>query len=74
MSSEFEACRIFFTAGEGSPILTQDNSSPTFDRKVARMAYFSEISKIKFEGPDSKNQLSYRHYNESEMVDGKSIS
>jgi hypothetical protein len=40
---------------------------------VQHMAFFPEISKIRFEGPDSKNPLSYRHYNEGEMVDGKSM-
>src|SRR5438874_7022297 len=37
------------------------------------MSFFPEISKIKFEGPESKNPLSFRHYNETEVVDGKSM-
>ncbi|MFZ5829939.1 MAG: xylose isomerase [Planctomycetota bacterium] len=37
------------------------------------MAAFSDVSKIKYEGPDSKNPLSFRYYNESEMVEGKSM-
>jgi xylose isomerase len=37
------------------------------------MAFFPEINKIKFEGPDSKNPLGFRHYNKGEMVDGKSM-
>src|SRR5215475_13937287 len=37
------------------------------------MSFFPEVSKIKFEGPDSKDPLSFRHYNESEIVDGKSM-
>jgi xylose isomerase len=40
---------------------------------VTRMAFFPEISTIKFEGPDSKNPLSFRHYNENEIVEGKSM-
>ena len=34
---------------------------------------FPEISKIQFEGPDSKNPLAFRHYNPEEMVDGKTM-
>ena len=37
------------------------------------MAYFPEVEKIKFEGPDSKNPLAFRHYNPDEMVEGKSM-
>jgi xylose isomerase len=37
------------------------------------MAYFPEVDKIKYEGPDSKNPLSFRHYNPSEVVEGKSM-
>ncbi len=37
------------------------------------MAAFPEISKIKYEGPDSKNPLAFRHYNESELVEGKTM-
>src|SRR6266513_5487238 len=37
------------------------------------MPFFPEVPKIKFEGPDSKNPLSFRHYNEAELVDGKSM-
>ena len=35
------------------------------------MSAFPDISKIKYEGPDSKNPLAYRHYNPSELVEGK---
>ena len=34
---------------------------------------FPEIDKIRFEGPDSKDPLAFRHYNESEVVEGKSM-
>src|SRR5947199_8910629 len=37
------------------------------------MPAFPDVAKIKYEGPDSKNPLAYRHYNESEMVEGKSM-
>jgi xylose isomerase len=37
------------------------------------MAYFPEIDKIRFEGPDSTNPLSFRHYNADEKVEGKSM-
>src|SRR5439155_26363158 len=40
--------------------------------KVLAMPFFPE-SKIKYEGPDSKNPLSFRHYHESEIIDGKSM-
>jgi xylose isomerase len=34
---------------------------------------FPEISKIQYEGPDSKNPLAFRHYNPEEVIDGKSM-
>jgi xylose isomerase len=37
------------------------------------MAYFPDVPKIRFEGPDSKNPLSFRHYDETEIVAGKSM-
>ena len=37
------------------------------------MDFFPEIQKIKFAGPESKDPLAFRHYNEAEIVDGKSM-
>jgi xylose isomerase len=37
------------------------------------MQYFPEVGKIPFEGPNSKNPLAYRYYNENEMIEGKSM-
>ena len=37
------------------------------------MSAFPEIDKIKFEGPDSRNPLAFRYYDENEMVEGKSM-
>jgi xylose isomerase len=37
------------------------------------MAFFPEISKIRYEGPDSTNPLSFRHYRAEEMVEGKTM-
>jgi xylose isomerase len=37
------------------------------------MTVFPDIQKIRYEGPQSKNALSFRHYNESEIVAGKSM-
>ena len=37
------------------------------------MSFFADVQKIKFEGPDSKNPLAFRHYNEAEVVEGKSM-
>ena len=34
---------------------------------------FSEVTKIAYEGPKSKNPLSFKHYNATEVVDGKTI-
>src|ERR1044071_7119590 len=36
-------------------------------------AAFPEIQRIKFEGSDSKNPLSFRHYNADEKVGGKTM-
>ncbi len=35
------------------------------------MPAFPDITKIKYEGPDSKNPLAFRYYNENELVEGK---
>ena len=37
------------------------------------MAFFPKIKKIKYEGPDSKNPLSFKWYNENEIVAGKTM-
>ena len=37
------------------------------------MAYFPDVPKIQYEGPASKNPLSYRHYNPEEVVEGKKL-
>ncbi len=34
---------------------------------------FPNVTKIKFEGPKSKNPLAFKHYNPEEIVDGKSM-
>src|SRR5262249_16643509 len=39
----------------------------------AVMAYFSEVQKILYEGPDSTNPLSFRHYNPDEKVEGTTM-
>ena len=36
-------------------------------------AAFPEIPKIQYEGPESKNPLAYRWYNEDEIIEGKSM-
>ena len=37
------------------------------------MPAFPDIQKIKFEGPKSKNLLSFRYYDENEVVEGKTM-
>jgi len=37
------------------------------------MAAFPDVSKIKYEGPDSRNPLAFRFYNENELVEGKTM-
>ena len=37
------------------------------------MAFFPDVAKIKYEGPDSKNPLAFRHYNADEVVEGKTM-
>src|SRR5664280_1339832 len=34
---------------------------------------FKNISKIKYEGPKSKNPLAFKHYNPAELVEGKTL-
>jgi len=36
--------------------------------------YFSGVKQIKYEGPDSKNPLAFRHYDPSEVVLGKTMA
>lgn len=37
------------------------------------MSYFSDISKIQYEGPKSRNPLAFRWYNPSEVIEGKTM-
>lgn len=37
------------------------------------MSHYFDIPAIKFEGPDSRNPLAFRHYNPSEIIEGKSM-
>ncbi len=37
------------------------------------MSYFSDISKIQYEGPQSRNPLAFRWYNPSEVIEGKTM-
>ena len=37
------------------------------------MAAFPDVQKIRFEGPDSKNLLAFRHYDPDERVEGKAM-
>jgi xylose isomerase len=38
------------------------------------MSFFPDVSTIKYEGPDSKNPLAFRHYNPTEKVEGKTMA
>ena len=35
--------------------------------------FFPDVPKIKYEGPDRRNPLAFRHYNADEMVEGKTM-
>ena len=35
--------------------------------------YLPNISKVNFEGPESKNPLAFRYYDPNELVEGKSM-
>ena len=35
---------------------------------------FPDIKKIRYEGPDSKNPLAFKHYNPAEVVEGKTMA
>ena len=36
--------------------------------------YFPEVKAIKYEGPDSRNPLAFRHYNPKQKVLGKTMA
>ena len=36
--------------------------------------YFPEVKKVSYEGPDSKNPLSFKYYNSDEIVLGKTMA
>jgi xylose isomerase len=38
------------------------------------MSFFPDVPAIKYEGPDSKNPLAFRHYNPAEVVEGKTMA
>ena len=35
--------------------------------------FFKEVSKVKFEGKDSKNPLAFKYYNPDEKIAGKTM-
>ena len=35
--------------------------------------YFPQVPKIQYEGPDSRNDLAFKHYNPDEMIEGRSM-
>ena len=37
------------------------------------MAFFPDVQPIRYEGPDSKNPLAFRHYQADEKVEGKTM-
>lgn len=37
------------------------------------MAYFPDVPKIEYEGPQSKNPLAFKHYNPVEVVEGQTL-
>ncbi|RMG38499.1 MAG: xylose isomerase, partial [Planctomycetota bacterium] len=37
------------------------------------MSYFPEVSRIEYEGPESKNPLAFKHYNPDEVVEGQTL-
>jgi xylose isomerase len=37
------------------------------------MPFFPDVPTIKYEGPDSRNPLAFRHYNPDEVVEGKTM-
>src|SRR5713101_8665178 len=37
------------------------------------MSFLSDVQKVRYEGPDSKNHLAFRHYNADERVEGKTM-
>ncbi len=41
---------------------------------VKKEEFFPGIPKIKYEGPDSKNPLAFKHYNPKERVLGKTMA
>ena len=41
--------------------------------KKSTKEFFPGISKIQYEGPNSKNPLAFKHYNPDELIDGKSM-
>ena len=38
---------------------------------MSALPAFPQVPKIKFEGPESRNSLAFRHYNPDELVEGK---
>ena len=40
---------------------------------IGKKEYFPGINKIKYEGPDSKNPLAFKFYDENRIIAGKSM-
>jgi len=50
----------------------EDSSSSTHDGPAAKRARFT-VEKIQYKGPLSRDPLSFKHYNETEEVLGKTM-
>src|SRR5208283_1457002 len=55
------------------PNLTQGPSFSLINVNSIMETVFKNISKIKYEGPKSKNPLAFKHYNPAEIVEGKTL-
>ena len=45
----------------------------TFRYEERSMEFFPDVKKIRYEGPEGKNPLAFRHYNSEEKVEGKTM-
>ncbi|KAL8138230.1 hypothetical protein V2J09_004231 [Rumex salicifolius] len=66
-------CVAFAVVHSSSPPTCPADNAVTCGEEEWEGDYFPGISKIKYEGPKSKNTLAYKHYNAEEVILGKKM-
>ncbi len=73
--ARLEGIAIIANLGNCERAAWESGEEESFEDKVGegKMAQFPEISRIEYEGPDSKNDLAFKWYDPEEVIEGKTM-